>query len=182
MQRWSEWLQGRVALAVVSALVAGVLSVGLLLVTTLAQPAVGSPSPVSTTANGSTNPSTDSQARSGSPSSDDDEHEGEHDRGWSGIVQQVDSSTGNFVLQDRRGATWTIEVTPLPSLWGFHPVRSSPASVCGCREQPNPTIRSLLPASLPTGMTEEDPSGNEKRNTCHARTICDAHGRSCRIC
>jgi len=118
MKRWSLMFQGRVALAVVSALVIGGLSVGVVLVTAPAQPSASASSSASTTSSSTgTNMSTGPTSSSAASPSDD----GETGRTLSGVVQQVDSGTGNFVLQDRRGAIWTIVVTPNTQFVGIAP-------------------------------------------------------------
>lgn len=118
MNRWSLLLQGRVALAVVSAFVIGGLSVGVVLVTASAQPSASAPPSASTISSSiGTNTSTGTTSSSESSPSDDEET----GRTLSGVVQQVDSGTGNFVLQDRRGATWTIVVTPNTQFVGISP-------------------------------------------------------------
>lgn len=118
MNRWSLLFQGRVALAVVSAFVIGGLSVGVVLVTVPAQPSASAPSSASTTSS-STGTNTSTETSSSLESSPSDA--GETGRTLSGIVQQVDSGTGHFVLQDRRGATWTIVVTPNTQFVGISP-------------------------------------------------------------
>lgn len=118
MNRWSLLFQGRVALAVVSAFVIGGLSVGVVQVTAPAPPSASAPSSTSTTSSSTgTNTSTGTTSSSESSPSDDRET----GRILSGVVQQVDSGTGNFVLQDRRGATWTIVVTPNTQFVGISP-------------------------------------------------------------
>lgn len=124
MNRFHMLFQRRVALAALSALVMGGLGVGVILVTAPAQSSTGTSSNASTTSSSSINSSTGTT--SSSSFSNDGEHDGETGRALSGVVQQVDTGTGNFVLQDRHGASWTIMVTPNTQFVGISPSQIQP--------------------------------------------------------
>src|SRR5690242_7804646 len=96
MNRFPILFQRRVALAVVSALVMGGLSVGVILVTAPAPSSTGTSSNASTTSSSSAGASTGTT--SSSAYSDDGEHDEETGQAVSGVVQQIESGTENFVL------------------------------------------------------------------------------------
>lgn len=123
MNKFPILFQRRVALAVLSALVMGGLGVGVILVTAPAPFSTGTLSNASTT---SSSAGASTGTTSSSASSDDGEHDEETGQAVSGVVQQIESGTGNFVLQDRHGATWTIMVTPNTQFVGISPSQIQP--------------------------------------------------------